>query len=50
MLQSYYERYDRSPGEIVRYDQQVRDEAKRLSSRLKSLVLVEPNKRTTKSA
>jgi type IV secretion system protein VirB1 len=44
MLQSYYERYDRSPGEIVRYDQQVRDEAKRLSSRLKSLVLVEPNR------
>ncbi|MDH7785690.1 type IV secretion system protein VirB1 [Ochrobactrum sp. 19YEA23] len=44
MLQSYYGRNDPSPGEIVQYDQQVRDEAKRLSSRLKSLVLVEPNR------
>ncbi|MCI0999289.1 type IV secretion system protein VirB1 [Ochrobactrum soli] len=44
MLQSYYGRDDPSLGEMVRYDEQVRDEAKRLSPRLKSLVLVEPNR------
>ncbi|MBA8840608.1 lytic transglycosylase domain-containing protein [Ochrobactrum sp. RH2CCR150] len=44
MLQSYYGRDDPSIGEMVRYDEQVRDEAKRLSPRLKSLVLVEPNR------
>lgn len=44
MLQSYYGRDDPSLGEMVRYDEQVRDEAKRLSPKLKSLVLVEPNR------
>ncbi|WP_114836232.1 lytic transglycosylase domain-containing protein (plasmid) [Agrobacterium tumefaciens] len=39
MLQSYYGRDDPSVGEMVRYDEQVRNEAKRLSTKLASLAI-----------
>lgn len=43
MLQSYYGRDDPSLGAMVRYDEQVRQEAKRLSPMLASLVIGEPD-------
>ncbi|WLE00422.1 transglycosylase SLT domain-containing protein (plasmid) [Agrobacterium leguminum] len=39
MLQSWYGRDDPSVGEMVRYDEQVRKEAKRLSPKLASLAI-----------
>ena len=39
MLQSYYGRSDPSVGKMVRYDEQIRHEAKRLSARLASLAI-----------
>ncbi|MDR9781021.1 transglycosylase SLT domain-containing protein [Rhizobium redzepovicii] len=41
MLQSYYGRDDPSLGAMVKYDRQVRQEAKRLSPTLASLTIVE---------
>ncbi|WP_416067658.1 type IV secretion system protein VirB1 [Rhizobium sp. ZK1] len=43
MLQSYYGRDDPSVGAIVKYDEQVRREAKRLSPTLTSLNIGEPD-------
>ncbi|OWV71180.1 type IV secretion system protein VirB1 [Rhizobium sp. R339] len=45
MLQSYYGRDDPSLGAMVRYDEQVRQEAKRLSPMLSSLVIGDPDSR-----
>ncbi|OWV73039.1 type IV secretion system protein VirB1 [Rhizobium sp. R634] len=45
MLQSYYGRDDPSLGAMVRYDEQVRQEAKRLSPMLASLEIGEPDGR-----
>ena len=45
MLQSYYGRDDPSLGAMVRYDEQVRQEAKRLSPMLSSLVIGDPDGR-----
>ncbi|MBY3536022.1 lytic transglycosylase domain-containing protein [Rhizobium laguerreae] len=42
MLQSYYGRNDPSVGEMVKYDQQVRDEMVRLPSDPASLAIAEP--------
>lgn len=42
MLQSWYGRDDPSVGEMVRYDEQVRKEAKRLSPKLASLAIGGP--------
>lgn len=42
MLQSFYGRDDPSVGEMVRYDEQVRKEARRLSATLASLATAEP--------
>ncbi|MCZ7854710.1 lytic transglycosylase domain-containing protein [Agrobacterium salinitolerans] len=42
MLQSWYGRDDPSVGEMVRYDEQVRREAKRLSPKLASLAIGGP--------
>jgi type IV secretion system protein VirB1 len=43
MLRSYYGRDDPTVGAIVKYDEQVRREAKRLSSKLASLTIVGPD-------
>ncbi|EJJ26217.1 lytic transglycosylase domain-containing protein [Rhizobium sp. CF142] len=43
MLQSYYGRDDPTVGAMVRYDEQVRREAKRLSQTLASLNIAEPD-------
>lgn len=43
MLQSYYRRDDPRVGAMVKYDQQVRREAKRLSPKLASLTITDPN-------
>ncbi|EGE55768.1 transport secretion system IV protein, VirB1 [Rhizobium etli CNPAF512] len=45
MLQSYYGRDDPSLGAMVKYDEQVRREAKRLSPILASLTVGEPDSR-----
>ncbi|ANK94195.1 MULTISPECIES: lytic transglycosylase domain-containing protein [Rhizobium] len=45
MLQSYYGRDDPSLGAMVKYDEQVRQEAKRLSPIAASLVIGEPDGR-----
>ncbi|MBB2695365.1 UNVERIFIED_ORG: type IV secretion system protein VirB1 [Rhizobium esperanzae] len=45
MLQSYYGRDDPSLGAMVKYDRQVRQEAKRLSPMLDSLTIGEPDSR-----
>ncbi|NNU38576.1 transglycosylase SLT domain-containing protein [Rhizobium sophorae] len=42
MLQSYYGRDDPSVGEMIKYDQQVRQEMVRLPSDLASLTIAEP--------
>ncbi|MGQ3157455.1 MAG: type IV secretion system protein VirB1, partial [Neoaquamicrobium sediminum] len=42
MLQSWYGRDDPSVGEMVRYDEQVRKEAKRLSPKLASIAIDGP--------
>lgn len=39
MLQSYYGRYEPPDGDMVRYDEQVRDEVMRLSPKLTSLAI-----------
>jgi type IV secretion system protein VirB1 len=41
MLQSYYGRDDPSVGAMVKYDEQVHDEIKRLSAKLSSLTIAE---------
>lgn len=46
MLQSYYGRDDPSVGAMVKYDEQVRREAKRLSPKLVSLTLAGPDGKT----
>jgi len=43
MLQSYYGRDDPSVGAMVKYDEQVRREAKRLSSKLASITVAGPD-------
>ncbi|MBN8954875.1 MULTISPECIES: lytic transglycosylase domain-containing protein [unclassified Rhizobium] len=43
MLQSYYGRDDPSVGAMVKYDEQVRREGKRLSAKLASLTIAEPD-------
>ncbi|MEP7453348.1 type IV secretion system protein VirB1 [Phyllobacterium sp. SB3] len=43
MLQSYYGRNDPSLGATVRYDEQVRQEMKKLAPKLDALVLAEPH-------
>jgi type IV secretion system protein VirB1 len=43
MLQSYYGRNDPSVGAMVKYDEQVRRQAKRLSSKLASITIAGPD-------
>lgn len=45
MLQSYYGRDDPTVGAMVKYDEQVRREAKRLSPKLAALTIAEPDDR-----
>ncbi len=47
MLQSYYGRDDPTVGAMVKYDEQVRGEAKRLSPKLASLTIAGPDEKVT---